>query len=582
MKYLSLRKTKTPAGSLEPAFLELLASTFNPQLFVETGTFLGHTSKTASLFFKDVHTIELSPKLAAQAAANFATSPHVHTHQGDSTTVLPGLLSVLDEPALFWLDGHYSEGPTAKGSSNTPIIDEIQAISEWRHKRSSVVLVDDLRLFDGGTRKVDASSSLHGYPTIKELQAALLSIDAGFQFHVYGDIALAFHADACVDVTALIKSMTVSRMCEALDIPIESVLAAERIIARPEGAEKDALLELRNISGGIEQHGRGAHYLLWQGLVRRGGGKALDACRLFSDLIRMGFSHWRIKWYLAETLGELGEGTLAIELLDDVLNHAPDFRPALRLKESLLRITPARPLLTSSPEPLTLLRSKGLHAEGAPLRLHLGCGEQHLEGYVNIDYPPSEHSVQKRVAADAFADISTLRFPPNSIDEIRSHHVFEHFTRVKAVGLLILWQECLKLGGLLRIETPDVVGCAQQLADSTIPFKARQAVLRHLFGSQEARWAIHYDGWSEEKFVRVLEPLGFTVSTKAWRWPAPPYLSNVEAQATKRVDMNRASLLEAADDILADAMINDVPAEQTMWQAWRKDLRDFLAGTPSA
>jgi hypothetical protein len=28
---------------------------------------------------------------------------------------------------------------------------------------------------------------------------------------------------------------------------------------------------------------------------------------------------------------------------------------------------------------------------GKPLRLHLGCGQTKLAGYVNIDYPSSEH-----------------------------------------------------------------------------------------------------------------------------------------------------------------------------------------------
>ena len=30
-------------------------------------------------------------------------------------------------------------------------------------------------------------------------------------------------------------------------------------------------------------------------------------------------------------------------------------------------------------------------------RLHLGCGTRYLDGYVNIDYPPSEHTVREFV-----------------------------------------------------------------------------------------------------------------------------------------------------------------------------------------
>ena len=45
------------------------------------------------------------------------------------------------------------------------------------------------------------------------------------------------------------------------------------------------------------------------------------------------------------------------------------------------------------------------------LRLHLGCGEQHFDGYVNIDYPSDQHNVMQ-VKADYQANITQLDFPP--------------------------------------------------------------------------------------------------------------------------------------------------------------------------
>ena len=73
------------------------------------------------------------------------------------------------------------------------------------------------------------------------------------------------------------------------------------------------------------------------------------------------------------------------------------------------------------------------------MKLHLGCGQRHFEGYVNIDYPLSEHSVQQTSISDEYANLLELRYKPNSIEEVRLHHVFEHFPRAVAAALLYSW-----------------------------------------------------------------------------------------------------------------------------------------------
>lgn len=141
------------------------------------------------------------------------------------------------------------------------------------------------------------------------------------------------------------------------------------------------------------------------------------------------------------------------------------------------------------------------------VKLHIGCGEKYLEGYTNIDYPPSEHSVIK-VKADVYHDIRTLSYPENSVDEIRSHHLFEHFNRAEAIALLIKWRRWLKPGGKIVIETPDFYSCAVSYAFAPTQ-KRRMELGRHMMGSQEAGWAIHYDFWDPMKFKYVLQATGF-------------------------------------------------------------------------
>jgi predicted SAM-dependent methyltransferase len=142
-----------------------------------------------------------------------------------------------------------------------------------------------------------------------------------------------------------------------------------------------------------------------------------------------------------------------------------------------------------------------------PLKLHLGCGEKYLEGYVNIDFPDAEQRVIK-TRADIFSSMKDLSYPENSVDEIRSHHLFEHFSRAEALKLLVRWRTWLKPNGLLIIETPDFSMSASffLLAHSR---RRKYQLSRHMLGSEEAGWATHKDFWDKEKFSYVFKQLGF-------------------------------------------------------------------------
>ncbi len=217
---------------------------------------------------------------------------------------------------------------------------------------------------------------------------------------------------------------------------------------------------------------------------------------------------------------------------------------------------------------ISQLRRASLWEEGRPLKLHLGCGEQHLDGYVNIDHPPSEHSVQAQGAADIFADITRLSFPPQSVDEIRLHHVFEHFDRVTALVLLCRWHHWLKLGGRLVIETPDMNASAALLHFDDYSYKQKQAVLRHVFGSNEASWAVHWDGWYEEKYRRVLTEIGFgALEFESGQWQMT---RNIVVCASKCRDLSSLELRRSAEAVLRDSLIDESRSEQSMLQEWMK------------
>jgi glycosyltransferase involved in cell wall biosynthesis len=233
-------------------------------------------------------------------------------------------------------------------------------------------------------------------------------------------------------------------------------------------------------------------------------------------------------------------------------------------------------LLSINNKPLEHFRAIGLWSDGQPLRLHLGCGEQHFDGYINIDYPPSEHNVMQ-VKADIFANITELDFPPSSVDEIRLHHVFEHFDRATALAMLIKWHQWLKIGGKLHIETPDFVGNAKTvLANSS--WAVKMGVIRHISGSHEASWAYHVDQWFAERFEHTLNKLGFDhIQIQHIAWQLEPFLSNVHAIALKSRELALNELLQAADELLWESTVS--PSEKPLHEVWKKQLREMLSNS---
>lgn len=142
---LSKRSGAYPAMKKRMMTSDLIRKNFI-QWFVETGTFLGDTTYVASKICKRVDTIEVSERLHTLAEKRFSSMPHVHCHLGDSGDVLGKITLVQTEPALFWLDGHFSGGFTARGAEDTPVFRELLHISA-RNQPKDIILIDDARCF---------------------------------------------------------------------------------------------------------------------------------------------------------------------------------------------------------------------------------------------------------------------------------------------------------------------------------------------------------------------------------------------------------------------------------------------------
>lgn len=131
--------------------------------FIETGILAGDTLAYISRNSKiQCQAIELSKAYFLKAKQRFLSFANVKIYFGDSGVVLPELVKKLDKPTLFWLDGHFSSGDTAKGLQNTPISQELDSILR-SPIRGHVILIDDIRHFRGA----------EDYPHLHELLITL-------------------------------------------------------------------------------------------------------------------------------------------------------------------------------------------------------------------------------------------------------------------------------------------------------------------------------------------------------------------------------------------------------------------------
>lgn len=112
--------------------------------FVETGTFRGETIRKMERWFETLYTIEIDPKLHREAKARYP-SPKIHYLLGDSVAKLRIISRQLSDPALFYLDAHFSGTGTGKGAKDVPLIEELEILAQ-RHQEDCII-VDDLRLF---------------------------------------------------------------------------------------------------------------------------------------------------------------------------------------------------------------------------------------------------------------------------------------------------------------------------------------------------------------------------------------------------------------------------------------------------
>lgn len=85
-------------------------------------------------------------------------------------------------------------------------------------------------------------------------------------------------------------------------------------------------------------------------------------------------------------------------------------------------------------------------------QLNLGCGQEKLQGYINID-------ISAKCKPDYVWDVTKLPYPkqwatPGTIDRIEADNLCEHIEAYTFIKVINHWYDLLKDGGKLWIKVP--------------------------------------------------------------------------------------------------------------------------------
>jgi predicted SAM-dependent methyltransferase len=160
------------------------------------------------------------------------------------------------------------------------------------------------------------------------------------------------------------------------------------------------------------------------------------------------------------------------------------------------------------------------------LKLHLGCGEVKLPGFVNID-------IRSTPATDMVADIRNLStFPSHNADVVYASHCLEHFGFREVDSVLKEWCRVLRKSGDLFIAVPDfdklVAAYSRHFTLNILHtrihnHKLTSELLGDILGGQDYPENVHKCLFNEASIKERLEATGFC---EIKRVKPPPWASN--------------------------------------------------------
>jgi hypothetical protein len=132
--------------------------------WVETGTYMGGTSKYLAKRFPNVVSIEPSEYFYQYSKSRLKKFKNIKLLNGTSENLFESALVSVAPRGNLWLDGHFSNGGTFLGSKISPISEELALVALHKNKFSELVIfIDDVRLFPRSDQQET------GYPRLQFL-----------------------------------------------------------------------------------------------------------------------------------------------------------------------------------------------------------------------------------------------------------------------------------------------------------------------------------------------------------------------------------------------------------------------------
>ena len=159
---------------------------------------------------------------------------------------------------------------------------------------------------------------------------------------------------------------------------------------------------------------------------------------------------------------------------------------------------------------------------GDCVKLNLGCGWDHREGYLNVDFVTAHRP-------DLVGDVLHLPLASGAATEVFAQDVLEHLPRTATEEALAEWRRVTAHGGVTRIRVPSLFHAVDYMRRAGT-IDVHRLLLQNLYGTQAYTGDVHLTSFTDLTVSYGLHQAGFR-SVQAhlvddWMWDIRAYASD--------------------------------------------------------